>query len=435
MFEHLQIDNRLERQLVGAADLAMAPWAAINAWRRPPSADKAPPKKVLLFRLERIGDLLMTLGAIGAIRARLPDAELRLVVGSWNAPLAHCMPAVDTIETFDVPWLSRDRPGSTLRAAVTQSALWRRRGFDLAINFEPDIRSNALAAASGARRRAGYASGGGGGLLTAALDYDRTIHSAANVQRLVDRVLPAERYPPSAEFSNRIPFLIPRAARETADRLLAAHNDSGPLVGINPGAGRLIKEWPPERFAAVARALATDDGATIVLLGAEGDRTQADGVRQALPPDVALIDLVGRAPLVELAAVLARLSVLITGDTGPSHLAATVDTPVVALFGPTDPNRYAPLTPHAEVVHADLWCRPCGRLRRPPERCTHGAPDAMPRRRGPRQEDDVELLRLHAPSASTGAVPLSREAYNASCCPATTGPSSEQACTAIRSGR
>ena len=85
---------------------------------------------MLLFRLERIGDLLMTLGAIGAIRARLPDAELRLVVGSWNAPLAHCMPAVDTIETFDVPWLSRDRPGSTLRAAVTQSALWRRRGFD-----------------------------------------------------------------------------------------------------------------------------------------------------------------------------------------------------------------------------------------------------------------------------------------------------------------
>ena len=197
------------------------------------------------------------------------------------------------------------------------------------------------------------------------------------MQRLVDRVLPAERYPPSAEFSNRIPFLIPRAARETADRLLAAHNDSGPLVGINPGAGRLIKEWPPERFAAVARALATDDGATIVLLGAEGDRTQADGVRQALPPDVALIDLVGRAPLVELAAVLARLSVLITGDTGPSHLAATVDTPVVALFGPTDPNRYAPLTPHAEVVHADLWCRPCGRLRRPPERCTHGAPDCL----------------------------------------------------------
>ena len=377
VFQYLQIDNRLERRLVGAADLALAPWAAINAWRRPASDEKTPQERVLLFRLERIGDLLMTLGAIGAIRARLPDAELRLVVGSWNAPLAHCMPAVDAVETFDVPWLSREGPGATLRAAAAQSALWRRHGFDLAINFEPDIRSNALVAASGAWRRAGYASGGGGGLLTDALDYDRTIHSAANAQRLVDHILPAERYPPSAESSNRIPFVIPRAARETADHLLAAHDGSGPLVGINPGAGRLIKEWPPERFAVVARALAADDGVTIVLLGAETDRAQADGVRQALPPDVALIDLVGRAPLVELAAVLTRLSVLITGDTGPSHLAATVETPLVALFGPTDPNRYAPLTPHAEVVHADLWCRPCGQLRRPPKRCTHGAPDCL----------------------------------------------------------
>ena len=377
MFEHLQIDNRFERRLVGAADLALAPWAAINAWRQPASDDELPPKRVLLFRLERIGDLLMTLGAIGAIRARLPDAELRLVVGSWNAPLARCLPAVDAVETFDVPWLSRERHGSTLRAAAAQSAVWRRHGYDLTINFEPDIRSNALVAASGARRRAGYASGGGGAFLTDAIEYDRTIHSAANAQRLVDRILPAERFPPAAESPNHLRLRIPSAARETAAQLLAAHHRPGPLIGINPGAGRLIKEWPPERFAAVATALAADDGATIVLLGAEGDRAQADGIRQTLPSDVALIDLVGRAPLVDLAAVLARLSVLITGDTGPAHLAAAVDTPVVAIFGPTDPNRYAPLTPHAEVVHAALWCRPCGRLRRPPKRCTHGAPDCL----------------------------------------------------------
>ena len=376
MFEHLQIDNRLERRLVGVADLALAPWAAINAWRQPAADDELPPRRVLLFRLERIGDLLMTVGAIGAIRTRLPDAELRLVVGSWNAPLAHCMQAVDAVETFDVPWLSRERPGSTLRAAAVQSAAWRRHRFDLAINFEPDIRSNVLMAASGARRRGGFVSGGGGGFLTDVLDYNRSIHSAANAQRLVDRVLPADRFPP-ADSSNHLQLRIPSATRETAAHLLAAHDGSGPLVGINPGAGRLIKEWPPQRFAATAAALAAGDGATIVLLGAEGDRAQADGVRQALPSEVALIDIVGQVPLLELAAVLTRLAVLITGDTGPAHLAAAVDTPVVAIFGPTDPNRYRPLTPHAEVVQADLWCRPCGRLRHPPKRCTHGAPDCL----------------------------------------------------------
>ena len=377
MFDYLQIDNRHERRLVAAADLVLAPWAAINSWRQPAADDETPPKRVLLFRLERIGDLLMTLGAIGAVRTRLPDAELHLVVGGWNAPLANCMPAIDVVETFDVPWLSREQPGSTLWAAAAQAAVWRRQGYDLAINFEPDIRSNALVAASGARRRIGYASGGGGGFLTDALDYDRTIHSAANAQRLVDRALPAERYTPAAVASSRMAFLIPSAARETAERLLAADNGRGPLIGINPGAGRLVKEWPPERFAAVAAALAAGDRATIVLLGGEEDRRQAEMVRRALPSDVPLIDLVGHAPLVDLAAVLARLSLLITGDTGPAHLAATVETPVVAIFGPTDPIRYTPLTRHGEVVHADLWCRPCGRLRRPPERCTHGSPDCL----------------------------------------------------------
>ena len=375
MLEHLQIDNHHERWLVAAADLALAPWAAINGWRQP--APDETPKRVLLFRLERIGDFLMTLGAIRAVRTRLPEAELHLVVGGWNAPLAHCMRAIDAVETLDVPWLSRERPGSTLPATAAQSAAWRRRGYDLGINFEPDIRSNALLAASGARRRIGYASGGGGGFLTDALDYDRTIHSAANAQRLVDRALPAERYTPAPVASSRMEFLIPSAARETAERLLAANDGRGPLIGINPGAGRLIKEWPPERFAAVAVALAAGNRATIVLLGGEGDRRQAELVRRALPSDVPLIDLVGHAPLVDLAAVLARLSLLITGDTGPAHLAATVETPVVAIFGPTDPIRYAPLTRHGEVVHAALWCRPCGRLRRPPERCTHGAPDCL----------------------------------------------------------
>ena len=377
MFDYLHIDNPRERRLVGAADLTTAPWAAINAWRRPATDNEPPPRRVLLFRLERIGDLLMTLPAIAALRSRLPAAELHLVVGSWNAPLADCIPAIDAVETFDVPWLSRERPGSTLWDTAEQSSAWRRHDFDIAINFEPDIRSNALLAASGARRRIGYSSGGGGAFLTDALDYDRNVHSATNAQRLVDLALPAGQYTAAAEESNGAPLLIPHAARETADRLLTPHDGSGPLVGINPGAGRLVKEWPPVRFAEAGASLAAQGGTTIVLLGSEGDRRQAEGVRRALPSDVALIDLVDQTPLVELAAVLARLAALITGDTGPAHLAATVGTPVVAIFGPTDPIRYTPLTPHAEAVHAQLWCRPCGRLRHPPTRCTHGVPDCL----------------------------------------------------------
>ena len=66
-----------------------------------------------------------------------------------------------------------------------------------------------------------------------------------------------------------------------------------------------------------------------------------------------------------------------TGDTGPMHLAAAVGTPVVGIFGPTDPARYAPLINQSAAVHANLWCRPCHRTRRPPARCRHGAPDCL----------------------------------------------------------
>ena len=90
-----------------------------------------------------------------------------------------------------------------------------------------------------------------------------------------------------------------------------------------------------------------------------------------------MIDLVGQTSLTDLAAVLTRLAVLITGDTGTMHLAAAVDTPIVAIFGLSDPARSGPLTPRAIVVHGDLWCRPCGRNRLPPQRCAAGTPDCL----------------------------------------------------------
>ena len=376
MFDHLQIPDWRERWLVGCVDAVIAPFAAMDGWRQPP-APPSLPRRVLLLRLERIGDLLMTLDAIRAVRARAPAAEIRLAVGSWNADLARLFPAVDAIDTVDAPWLSQEGTRSSPREVIAQIGRWRRHDIDVAINFEPDIRSNALLAASGARRRIGYATGGGGGLLTVALHYDRNLHTAANALRLVARALPAGDVRPGADTSPRM--RIPAAARARADRLLAPHDGRGPLVGINPGAGRAIKEWPAERLAAAATALAEEDHATVVLLGSASDRTVGDALARALPAHVPRIDLIGNAPLVDLTAVLDRMALLITPDTGPMHLAAAVGTPVVGVFGPSDPARYAPLSPRSAVAHADLWCRPCNRMRRPPQRCTGRTPECLAR--------------------------------------------------------
>jgi heptosyltransferase-2 len=139
--------------------------------------------------------------------------------------------------------------------------------------------------------------------------------------------------------------------------------------------GRQVKQWPVERFVSVARSLADREGATIVLTGGPGDEGMLREARAALPSD-RVIDISG-AGLLTVAAVFERCDLMITGDTGPMHVAAAVGLPIVAVFGPSDPRRYAPRGAHDRVVRIDLPCAPCNRIRLPPARCTGRVPDCL----------------------------------------------------------
>jgi len=122
--------------------------------------------------------------------------------------------------------------------------------------------------------------------------------------------------------------------------------------------------------------LADTRGAVIVATGGPGDRALVSGLQTALAPRL-VIDASAAEGLLVSAALLARLDVLVTGDTGPMHLASAVGTPVVAVFGPSDPARYATSGPFDRVVRVDLPCSPCNRIRRPPERCVGHTPDCL----------------------------------------------------------
>lgn len=373
MFNHLQIYDSRERLIVGCADTLLKGYAAASQRiRARPTNDV--PRRILILRLERIGDLLMTLGAIEAVRSRAPDASIHLVVGSWNASLARLVPGIDSHETLDVPWLARQAAGASTEALVRRAWAWRAQRFDLALNFEPDIRSNLLLALSGAARRVGFSSGGGGAFLTHALAFAPISHTAANALRLVDAALPV----PAAEPGGRYPRLsVPDVARREARRLLGRAVASGLLVGIHASGGRQIKQWHPDRFAEVATRLARALAATIVLTGTEEDRPVVDRIVSALPPEVGRLDVAGAIELPVFAGLLEQFSLFVTCDTGPMHLAAALGIPVVALFGPSDPGRYGPLTDRAHVVTAEFWCRPCNRVRRPPARCVGHVPDCL----------------------------------------------------------
>jgi ADP-heptose:LPS heptosyltransferase len=372
----LQIYDPRERAIVAAADTVLAPLRLFRAR----TAGAAAPARVLCLRLERIGDLLMTLPALAELRRALPDAEIDLAVGSWNYELATAIPFVNRVEAIDAAWLARH--GSGAHGPLSLARRLRRlrdRRYGLAINFEPDIRSNFALSAAGARRRAGFGSGGGAALLDLALDYDPSAHTADNALRLVRRTLGLEDGPaPAAGLA------IPEGYSHEAARLLQPLG-AGVKVGMHVSGGRAIKQWPEERFRDVAVRLVDERGASIVLTGTPADREQIQVVRRALPAD-RVVDLTddrhdGRSPgpidLVTAAAVLQQLDLFVTGDTGPMHLAHAVGTPVVAVFGPSDPARYAPRGLRDHVVRTDLPCSPCNRIRRPPSRCTGHTPDCL----------------------------------------------------------
>jgi ADP-heptose:LPS heptosyltransferase len=366
MFQHLQIYEPRDRALVGAADLALrAVGPVARALRRRATV---PPRRVLLLRIERIGDLLMSLEAIADIVSALPGAEIDLVVGSWNEDVARAIPGIHRVEIVDAAWLAREGAGAGVASLLSRASGWRTRSYDLALNFEPDIRSNLLVAASGAARTAGFSSGGGGPLLDVSLPYDPRLHTTDNGRRLAAAVLDV---PPRRQAARL--DLSPDVSRRARDLLGAT---MAPLVGLHASGGREIKQWPPERFGEVAARLARERGATIVLTGSPADRALVDRVRKTLAP-APVIDLAGSLDLMTLAAVLERLDVYITGDTGPMHLAAAVGTPVVAVFGPSDPVRYAPRDDRHRIVRIDLPCSPCNRIRLPPARCVGHTPDCL----------------------------------------------------------
>jgi ADP-heptose:LPS heptosyltransferase len=240
--------------------------------RRPASGRPA----VLLLRLERVGDLLMTLGAIRQVHRMAPDATIDLVVGTWNEPLARLIGEVDRVETLDVPWLSRHAAGESAARVLARARGWRSRGYDLAVNFEGDIRSHLLMALSGARRTVGFDMAGGGPLLTDRVTYNPREHVAVNAMRLVERAFGS---PPAPAGDLQAPGLQPPAARlevpAAASRrasallglpisgaaeplgLLRTNGTGSPtLIGLHAGGGREIKQWDLGRVARFATLLA-----------------------------------------------------------------------------------------------------------------------------------------------------------------------------------
>jgi ADP-heptose:LPS heptosyltransferase len=359
-----RIAYRGERLLMTALDLPGRLLLAARAPRAPLPAAEI--HKVLVLRLDRIGDVLMSLPALSDLRAALPAAHIRLAVGAWSAEVAKSAP-VDELLVWNAPWVGRKDEGalSWPELAARARAL-RSERLDLALDLTADPRAVLLGWLSGARRRFGYGNAGFGFLLTDVLPLDETVSWTEESRRAVAAAVgvPTPMGQPDPRTDEDRAF---------ARRLLGTLGLEGrrPLVGLHPSGGRLVKQWPLERWAEVLGALQRDFGATVLVTGSAADGALAAQVA-ALVPERPL-DLTGKLSVRETMAVIGELDLFLSPDTGPMHMACATDTPSVSVFGPSDPARFfsaagGPSARHV-VARAELWCSPCNLVRKPPAEC------------------------------------------------------------------
>ena len=300
-----------------------------------------------------LGDVVMALPALAAMRAHYPGAVLAAAGPRPLAPLLKAAPGVD--EVVGVP-----RGGAGTRRGEAEAL--RRGGFDAVLLLPGSFGSAWIARRAGIAERWGFAGQWRRPLLTRAVTPPRRRGGPVHhVDRYLALVRGLDIEPVAAE-----PRLEASAAlRARALPLLGGGSaaEGRPLVGMAPGAAYgHAKRWPPGRYAGVAARLARDFGARVVLLGSAHDRDAGHAIESTLDADVrrspGFLNLIGRTDLRQLIGLLAACRTLIAGDSGAMHLAAALGVPVTAIFGPTDERLTAPVGGHAVVTHP-VWCRPC----------------------------------------------------------------------------
>lgn len=281
-----------------------------------------PASRILVVRLGAMGDVLHTLPAVASLKASFPSSSIVWAIDPKWAPLLDGCPWVEEIIPFD-----RRDPGSMRRA---WSAL-RRESFDLAIDFQGLIKSSLLLRAAHAEVRFGFERDQLREPLAGIL-YDR--RAPAPSAHVVDKNLDLAQ---AAGARIRIAeFFVPPGAPEGA-------LPAGPFVLANPLAGWPAKQWPLENYTALARLLRSGRGYRLVLNGPPASEALLRSVEGA---DVHISGLPGLIDATRRAAAIAGL------DSGPVHLAAALQRPGVALFGPTDPKRNGPYGRSIVVLRA-----------------------------------------------------------------------------------
>jgi len=320
---------------------------------------------ILIVKLSAIGDVIHTLPSLAALRELYPEAHITWVVEEAAAGLVNNHPLLNAVlVSRRKSWIKYLRKGEFSRPLREMRAFLRelrKRPYDLVIDFHGLLKSALIVLLSGGKRKLGYDSL----QELSGLFYNEKIPEDMN-KHAVDRYLDFPRHL-GAKIA-KAQFILPsdNAAQTRIQSLLEKyHLENKKFIAVNPVAYWETKLWDDEKFAGLADSIKTKLNMEVVFTGSAKESIEKITTRM----QAKAVNLAGETTLPELAYLYQKALLLVTTDSGPMHLAAAVGTPVVALFGPTDPQRTGPYGDGHVIIRIDLPCSPCLRKECPTTKC------------------------------------------------------------------
>ena len=305
--------------------------------------------KILVIRVDGIGDLLNSTPAIALLRKNYPSAEITVLARPLNAPVLVGNPDVDRILMFD-----RDGKHSGILARLQFYRELRRERFQLAVAMQTAMWTHLVAFLSGATYRLGRYQKRFRSTLTHAW---RGQYRKGETHE-VDRNLELVRLICKDGGKRKLVFHLSPDEIATAKAHLTACGVTPDtfLIGIHPGGSSFDKRWPEKQYAELADRFARHYNATILLLRGPEEAELVQNIQAAMQSDA-----ITYAPetIRALGAMLSCCGLVVCNDSGPMHLAAALNVPTVAIFGPTDHVAWHPLSENASIVRRDMPCWPC----------------------------------------------------------------------------
>jgi len=311
--------------------------------------------KILVRATNWLGDAVMAIPALTAIRGRWPNAEIVVLARPWVADLYQGQDYVDRLMVFDHRrrhrgFWGRERLAAELRAER----------FDTAVLLQNAFEAAWIAWRAGIPERIGYARDGRSWFLTRAIQVPARGTIPAHETYYYLELLRRAGWLSQLPTVERITLCVTAEAQQKAeDRLNAAGARPGASrIAIAPGAAYgSAKCWDPERYAALADRMIAASDCDVILFGAPQESEIATRIARAMRGRP--LNLAGATTIGELPALLAACRLFIGNDSGAMHLAGAVGVPVVGIFGPTDPAGTSPVTPHFTLIREPVSCSPC----------------------------------------------------------------------------